>query len=146
MLNNISAVVASATFITLGTFLLPNTALARGRFSASCKDLNLKYYWEGGPTLEANCKNEAGNWNHSKLRLNDYIANMNGTLVWLKKGNFAATCQPGELRSHGLFVNQPILVVVCRTEGRSGSLPFQTNSFNLDERIANRNGNLTYEP
>lgn len=143
MATHMGAIVVSTALLTSGTLLLASSAMAGG-FSGSCENLKLQFPTSGGVFLEADCKDETGNPNHSTINLNDYIANMNGDLVWLENGNFSATCDRPELAGIGSqSTNSATLVVMCRT---GGYIPFQPNRFNLDERITNRNGTLVYEP
>lgn len=145
MLNRMGAFVVSITLITLGIVLLPNSVQARGEFSRSCRNISLRYETE--PILLAECQNESGDWNRSELNLNNYIANMNGALVWLENGVFGNTClasdqNPRLPRDPFPNLDGSVLTVRCETE--QGST--QVTSINLDEHITNRNGSLTYEP
>lgn len=143
MTTRMGAIVVSTALLISGTLLLANSAIAGG-FSESCENLKLHFPVGGGTFLGADCKDEVGNLNYSTINLNDYIANMNGNLVWLENGNFSATCDHPELAGVGVrSTNSATLVVMCRT---SGSIPFQPNRFDLNERITNSNGNLVYEP
>ena len=89
--------------------------------------------------LHATCRCSDGTENESKITLDDFIGNENGNLVWGGE-NFSQTCKDVELvkdyKKYG-----PILK--CNAKKTNGLwIPV---SLNLNERIANNDGVLTFK-
>ena len=98
-------------------------------FSKTSTNLTLN-----GSVLSADCKDKQGNPQHSSIDLNKYISNQDGVLCWTNGGNFAASAV--ELSLIGATLH-----AMCRKINGV----FAVSSINLDERISNINGVLSYE-
>ncbi len=97
-------------------------------FTDSCRDTNLN-----GPILSSSCKDRNGNYKYSSIGLNPFIGNRNGLLHWGGE-NFANSCEGIRLEGAGaLFAN-------CKKVNGD----FNDTNINLDNRISNTDGNLTY--
>jgi hypothetical protein len=129
------AVISFGVLTLAGT--LASDALADGDYSRSCRTTSLLV----GTVVEAKCKRRDGSTNDgASINLNDYIANDNGKLVWRRGGNFKGSC--GNIRLGGgiPFTGDPVLAATCLTRDRHLARP----SINLDDNIANIDGELVY--
>lgn len=109
--------------------LLVGNAWATGDFSQTCRNINLE-----GSLLTAECEQVDGyTYVPTAIDLNDYIGNINGTLEW---GDhlFSLTC-------YGTTVEGNRLTGECEKRDR---YTLDNTSINLDEHIANIDGELTF--
>ncbi|MBN3945265.1 MAG: hypothetical protein HWQ38_01730 [Nostoc sp. NMS7] len=119
-----------------------NAALAGGGFTASCLNItvslvigNLQGERHGGLILQAYCYSRTGQLKISAIDLGKSIANNDGALVWYNGGNFASSVT-------NCAVNVSTFTILsCGAVRRDGSIVIA--SINLDEEIANLDGNLT---
>ncbi len=119
-----------------------NAALAGGGFTASCLDItvslvigNSQGERHGGLALQAECYTSTGQLKNSAIDLGRSIANNDGALVWYNGGNFASSAT-------NCAVNvSNVTTLYCGVVKRDGSIVIA--SINLDEEIANLDGNLT---
>jgi len=114
------------------TLLWLNSAWAAGGFTASCWDIDIN-----GTGLEAECRTNNGGSALTGINLNNRIGNRNGKLVWESNGGYGGSSTNCEIdqESGRSFLH-------CDTMRNDGS--WTSPSLNLDDRIANRNGNLRY--
>jgi CVNH domain len=129
------------SFISFAVLTLAGTltsdAFADGNYSHSCRTTALLV----GTVLEANCKKRDGSTHdRASINLNAYIANDNGNLVWRRDGNFKGSCGNVRLGGGIPFNGKPVLVATCLTIDGHLARP----SINLDENIANIDGELVY--
>lgn len=120
-------------FIFLLGFLLPDSALATGDFSNTCREINLV----NQTTVRAICKRRDQSEQYTTTDLNRYIANADGQLSWdLNGGKFILTCQQpnllGEIQRLGAY---------CKKRNGATQITF----INLNEHIANIDGFLKYQ-
>ena len=106
----------------------------RGNFSKTSY-----YIKENNGILYAICMTIDGKPSRVKFNLNDYVANINGNLEWLEKGNYADSCTNCQVE-----VDDNNAYLVCDCPRRDGSM--NKSRLNLDERIDNQNGELWYVP
>lgn len=85
--------------------------------------------------LHASCLKMDGTYNESKITLDDYIGNDNGNLVWGGE-NFSDTCRK-------IILNYDKKELMCDAKRNNGTWN-QNTSINLDNRIANNDGDLVY--
>ena len=109
-----------------------NNAFGSGNFSNSCGSIRIN---RGSTTLRAVCRRKNGTQINTSLNLNPFIGNVNGKLTW-GSSNFALTCGPVNL------INLSFISTQCRA--KNGNLV--TTTLNLNEKIANDDGRLTYRP
>lgn len=110
--------------------LLVGNAWATGDFSQTCRNINLE-----GSLLTAECEQVDGyTYVPTAIDLNDYIGNINGTLEW---GDhlFTLTC-------YDTKVNGNLLTGKCK---KRDGYRLDSTSINLDEYIANIDGELTFD-
>ncbi|WNG21614.1 hypothetical protein F0U63_48125 [Cystobacter fuscus] len=105
----------------------------RGDFSKSCREINLPDYHY----LAASCADNNGKLIYSQIDLNEYLVNSNGDIWWGLGGQFYKTC---DFVAFGRTQSE----VVYRCKKEDGS--YKETRKELDERIANVNGVLTYRP
>jgi len=133
----------------------PSLPAPGANFSQSCSSVNLvgadRASWAAGAKVElhASCPNDAGVASVSRIILSDLVGNADGALTWGSAG-FERSCgwanpdgpEPG-LRHEpaGIFLR----TLHCQGRGRD-TCPDDGHpcELNLDQCIANRNGNLTY--
>ena len=125
------------TVLCLSFLVMQNPAWATGQFSASCEKRSLF----NDTNLSANCKMLNDNIHFGAfIDLNNHIQNQEGRLAWdTNGGHFKETCS-----QYRLNTNQdqlPLLYAACSAS--NGMTTF--SSINLDEHIANIDGDLTYE-
>ncbi len=111
-----------------------NMAMASGDFTKSCSDIDLT----NNNLLDANCKDRNGNINGTFTLLDAFIANSDGRLVWQVDGNYDASSRNCDVE----FVSG-VTFLQCDTQKRNGN--WTSSSLNLDEHIANIDGDLRYE-
>ncbi|MDJ0718834.1 MAG: CVNH domain-containing protein [Prochloraceae cyanobacterium] len=111
------------------SFGLLSDSASAALFTKSCRDTNLN-----GATLSSSCKDRSGNYKSTSIGLNPFIGNSDGVLQWGSQ-NFSNTCEGIRLEGAGaLFAN-------CKRRNGSSN----NTSINLDDRISNNNGNLTFD-
>jgi hypothetical protein len=103
--------------------------LMKGQFSKTCKDIRVS-----GSKLSASCKKVNGTYNETSIDLNPYIENVDGKLKWQPK-NFIVTCKDTAVSDGNK------LKAECKTRKQE----FVPTAINLDDHIANIDGNLRYE-
>lgn len=106
----------------------------RGNFSKTSYELK-----EKKGILYAICMTIDGKPSLLEFNLNDYIANINGNLDWLEKGNYSDSCTNCQVEKD---LNNAYLV--CDCPRRNGYM--NKSRLNLDKRIDNHNGKLWYVP
>ncbi|MEM7592834.1 MAG: CVNH domain-containing protein [Cyanobacteria bacterium P01_A01_bin.83] len=115
-------------FLAIG-FFSSAPALALGDFSQTCDDVSI-----GGSTLSADCRRRNGSYNSTSINLNPDIENVNGSLKW-QPSNFIETCRNTALAGGGTMEAE------CKTRDQR----WVSTRINLDDHIANIDGNLKYE-
>ncbi len=117
-------------------------ALATGQFSLTC--YNIQLYapnYSKTAKLTADCRRRDGSIHYrTSINLNDYITNNNGRLQWQPRGDFQESCYDSDVEtegSTGLYIR-----TFCLDRQQ---YPHEAY-INLDEHIANINGDLIYEP
>ena len=113
--------------------LQQNVALAEGKFTSTCENITLE-----GAGLEAVCKTTDQRNSNTGINLNGYITNRNGVLRWRRNGEFMNSSQNCDVEWHS-----GVSILHCDCLRRDGT--WTGSTLNLDERIANINGALTYE-
>ncbi|NET85537.1 MAG: cyanovirin [Moorea sp. SIO1F2] len=109
--------------------VLANNAFA-GDFSRSCSVPHVS-----DSELCAYCYTANHDLNYTCIDLNPYIENLDGNLVW-QPYNFIETCQDTYISGES--------IMNAKCQKRNGDL--NETSIDLDEHIANDDGNLVYEP
>jgi hypothetical protein len=121
-------------------------AQARGDFSLTCDNIRLDApVFTPSAILRAHCVRRDKTPNlKAEIQLNNLIANNHGKLQWATHGDFEETClntgiqsgpSPNDLKEH-------LLVATCL-------IPFNDpnkSTLDLNEHIANNNGNLMFVP
>jgi hypothetical protein len=120
------------TGATIATFLQSNIVLAAGYFTKSCSNITLNQ----GRILEADCKRRNGSTARTGINLNNYITNINGTLVWTGRGNYIATSR----NCHVVYKPNDSFL---KCDVHKGNGIWISSTLNLDRHIANLNGNLS---
>lgn len=92
-----------------------------------------------GSLMLAQCQNEQGDWVTTTIELSQYIGrSQQGRLIWQRGGNFQRYCPDRRITTPN---GETRLRAACHpVDSRSKRI----TSLNLDERIVNRNGVLTY--
>ena len=96
-------------------------------FSRSSKDISISR-----SVLTANCRDSDGSYNVSTLDLNNWIANIDGSLRWAEDGKFYDSSKNTSL------TDDVTLEADCRNVHGS----YVSSTLNLDEKIANVDGKL----
>ena len=96
-------------------------------FSRSSNDITLS-----GSVLTANCRDIEGSYHVSTLDLNNWIANIDGSLRWAHNGRFYDSSKDTSL------IDGATLKADCRKIDGS----YVNSTLNLDDKIANLNGKL----
>lgn len=105
-----------------------------GKFTATSSNITIE-----GSVLKAVSKTTAQQDVQTSIDLNDYIANIDGTLTWTKGGDFKAT-------SRNIKVESASGVTTLRAEAQKKDGSSWVNaSLNLDEKITNNEGTLEYD-
>jgi hypothetical protein len=118
--------------------LIIDKALA-GNFTASCNRVKLESTLG---ILSANCKKKDGSSDTSNFFYHLYVTNNNGKLEWYTpkgfndSGNFSASCSILSFDS-----STAVLSAKCRKRDQS----YRNSSLNLNGRISNIDGSLTYD-
>ncbi len=116
--------------VSMSCGIFANQAWALGDFSRSCYNSEIS-----GSILSSTCKKADGyTRNQTQINLNEYIENVDGSLVW-QPANFIETCRYTELSGPSVLVGE------CKTRAQRW-VPVKIN---LDDHIANINGTLKYE-
>lgn len=132
----------SKVFVALFAFVVTfnlavGGALANGNFSQTCSDIQVDQSGE----LSASCFRKNQTSNQTKVNLNGWIANLDGSLGWdldaYGFGNFVGSCEKLSLSTDGTT-----LYAACRNREHT---PMQAQ-INLDEQIFNNNGRLDLTP
>lgn len=135
---------ALAFFLCLN--LVSGKAWAVGEFSNTCEEISVSTGTDmanlGQAILSAECQKIDGSYQSTTLKLNPYIENnRQGILSW-KQRNLG---MPGIMNCYDFTVSdQGVLNGVCFNLSSKNSSDVET-SINLNEHIANINGNLQYE-
>ncbi|KAL6821673.1 Cyanovirin-N [Trichoderma sp. SZMC 28015] len=98
-------------------------------FSASAQN----FWLEGGHILVATVADEEGNWNDSRIDLNDFIGNEDGWFMW-DGVNFAESAN--DIRLDGTLLTAELPM-------RDGGYR-ERQGIELNDRIANINGRLEF--
>jgi CVNH domain len=112
--------------------------VAEANFSETCE--NIMQSPQDSTILKANCRDEQGNLLPTSISMNDHIGrDPQGRLVWQQDGHFQTHCR----KSHVAYdsVRDMWLLKARCTVPNGGHM---TSDLNLDERIVNQNGALTY--
>ncbi|MBD2602942.1 cyanovirin [Scytonema hofmannii FACHB-248] len=129
-MNRVFRVLVACVFAVVIAFdLFTSNAWALGDFSKTCRDASVS-----GSTLRASCEKANGGFTPTSIDLNPYIGNIDGSLSWNDK-NFIETCRGTALKSGST------LTAECKKRNQD----FVGTSINLDDHIANIDGNLRYE-
>ena len=115
-------------YIYIAVCRLPILRTETMAFSKTSKDISLD-----GTLLRAQCIDGHGESQDSEIDLNQYIANVNGTLKWKANGNFVKS-------SKSITVEGSVLK--CKTRNKFHQ--WHQAELDLDEKIANCNGRLVY--
>lgn len=119
---------------------------AEGGFANKCEDFqlatpNLKAKCPGihchaspPPTQLSSSNKQATQVEQSVINLDNYVTNNDGNLQWKRGGGFSKTVSDCYLRGP---------VIHCSTRTIRGG--WRSSELNLNERIANNNGNLVYD-
>ncbi len=134
---------------TIAFLLVPLASLnlivdkaSAGNFGATCNITTA----DASGVLNATCKTVKGTTVSATFPLNTYITNNNGDLQWFTptvpnaRGNFVSTCTNFYLISKGTPL-VPYLTASCLRINQTRKL----TQINLNERISNINGSLTYD-
>jgi hypothetical protein len=131
----------ATTSMILGALALmwPDLAYAGGKFSLTCSNISLN-----GIELQAKCRRDNGSDTQTRIDIDYLIANVDGTLTWSPpQGRFLASSK-NCAANYTYKPSGPITILSCDTAKRNGS--WTNSNLNLDDRIANINGTLTYQP
>ena len=96
-------------------------------FSRSSTDISLSK-----SVLTANCRDSNGSYNVSTLDLNNWIANIDGSLRWAENGKFYDSSSGTSLTDG----------VTLKAKCRNIDGWYVNSTLNLDEKIANVDGKL----
>lgn len=124
----LKAAVAFLFAVAISLSLFPSKAWA-GDFSKSCYNSEVK-----DSVLYSNCRRINGSYNNTKIDLNPFIENVDGVLKWQPR-NFIQTCRNTALSGSSVMVAQ------CKKRNQV----WNDTSIDLDDRIANIDGNLQYQ-
>ncbi|KAG9761626.1 hypothetical protein KCU90_g14101, partial [Aureobasidium melanogenum] len=102
-----------------------------GEFSLASRNIMLDKDFN----LVASCKRVDGSRLQSSISLNDLLENQGGRFAWTKRGNFVATARNIRLSDYGMFL-------VAELVDEHGV--WKDTRVDLDERIANHDGELTF--
>jgi hypothetical protein len=89
----------------------------------------------GGSTLYADCLDNDGNWVSSQLDLDTCLGNIDGNFQWDKQA-FSASAEDVKLK----FTVVNLTASLEKADGDS----FSSSTVNLNDRISNNNGKLTF--
>lgn len=132
--------------VVLGFNVWGGQAWAIGEFSNTCTDITVSSGTDmaslGKAILSANCEKMNGSYQQTTLELNLYLKNnREGILSW-KQENLG---QQALINCYDLTVSdQGVLQGICFNLSKKMSSDVET-SINLNEHIANIDGNLKYE-
>jgi hypothetical protein len=117
------------------TIWMSGDAQPRGDFNMSCSNINLN---PKTAVLSANCKKSDGSLHSgASINLNDVIANDNGNLKYVAaSGDFSKSC--GNLNLN------PQTVILSANCKKADGTTHSGATINLNDAIANGNGNLKY--
>jgi hypothetical protein len=140
-LKNTWTIISVLSLVPLTTFFVkPDVALAGG-FAEHCEDFH-DFEDEGRYYLKANClesgrdPNDIFGYNPTEIAISDFIANYNAHLSWaVPPGIFHKSCRHMDVDEDG------ILSADCK-DFRGNYLGTQLD---LNERISNQNGVLSYD-
>ncbi len=121
--------VACVFAVVIAFNLFTSNASALGGFSRTCREASVS-----GSSLKASCERANGGFNPTSIALNPYIGNIDGRFSWNDR-NFIETCRNTTLKSGSN------LSAECKKRDQN----FVSTSINLDEHIANIDGNLRHE-
>jgi hypothetical protein len=112
-------------------------AISSGGFTPSCQNVALftNFDRNNSVSLSAECRNNAGTFTPTAIDLSDSIINSSGGLLWQDDGGFG-----GSVRNCRLRDSDDVTVLQC--EANDGSGNWENAAINLDDRIANDNGQL----
>ncbi|KAG0250474.1 hypothetical protein BG011_008320 [Mortierella polycephala] len=102
-----------------------------GNFSQTSNRITLV----DGHILSAHCRKANGEWNESKIDLNDFIGNEDGSFEW-NGVNFSQTA-----RDTSLLLGDEAKIVA---DLQSRDQHLKKSTLNLDERITNVDGRLVF--
>ncbi|WP_339382171.1 CVNH domain-containing protein [Aetokthonos hydrillicola] len=117
-------------FMIVLSFLQQNITLAADL--STCRDVRINE----GSVLEAQCPDNNNRLGTTSIQLNNYIANIDGRLIWRRNGNFRATSRSCEI-GH----NFPEMSCLSRRNNSK----YVSSTIIVDERIFNINGILQYK-
>lgn len=105
-------------------------------FSITSVDISYEHFH-----LHATCMKNDGDYKFSKLTLDDFIGNDNGKLFWGGQ-DFTDSCKEFSLKVlKSQKENTVYRILKCKAQKKNGV--WIETFINLDERIANRDGDLT---
>src|SRR5262249_41117303 len=107
-----------------------------GDFSGSCKNIRLNATnFSKTATLTADCRRRDGSYLNSQMNLNDVITNNHGSLQWGHPGgaDFQQSCS-GDALSGSKLASSCVESAEVR----------KSTQIDLNEKITNDNGKLTY--
>jgi hypothetical protein len=112
-------------------------ATSSGGFTPSCQNIALftDVDRHNSVNLSAECRNNAGTLTPTAINLNYSIINSFGGLLWQDNGGFGASVRNCQLRD-----SEDVTVLQCEANDGNGS--WEKAAINLDDRIANDNGQL----
>ncbi|KAH0320301.1 purine and uridine phosphorylase, partial [Aureobasidium melanogenum] len=102
-----------------------------GEFSMTSRNIIL----DNDFNLVASCQCMDGSWLQTSISLNDLLENQGGHFAWNKRGNFVAAARNIRLSDYGMFL-------VAELVDDHGV--WKDTRVDLDERIANHDGKLTF--
>ncbi|KAG9853442.1 purine and uridine phosphorylase, partial [Aureobasidium melanogenum] len=102
-----------------------------GEFSMTSRNIIL----DNDFNLVASCQCMDGSWLQTSISLNDLLENQGGHFAWNKRGNFVAAARNIRLSDYGMFL-------VAELVDNHGV--WKDTRVDLDERIANHDGKLTF--
>ena len=123
---------AALTFllaVAMSFSMFASEAWATGDFSKSCCNSEVK-----GSVLYSTCRQLDGRYSKTNINLNPIIENVDGVLKWQPR-NFIQTCRNTKLSDPSKMTAE------CRKRNRA----WNQTSINLDEYIANIDGNLQFD-
>lgn len=125
----LKAAVAFVLAFVVSFNLAAGGALALGKFSQTCRNIQVK-----SSELSASCERANGGYQPTSINLNPFIENVDGALKW-QPGNFIETCRGTAIAGGST------LKAECKTRAQD----FVSTAINLDDHIANIDGNLRFE-
>ncbi|WP_445636506.1 CVNH domain-containing protein [Nostoc sp. DSM 114161] len=127
--------------VCLSLNLVTGKAWAVGQFSSTCKAISV-INQVGQPSVSATCKKNDGSYVDTSIQLNPYLGNNGSGLLSWGKQNVGFGCYDFAVSNDG------VLNAKCFDLSKGKNQTEETDvatSIDLDDRVANIDGQLKYE-